>query len=119
MTDRELLELAAKTTERKTTLLPPSPDRIRDWAYEDDDWNPLEDDGEALRLAVKLRLNIDFGTHESVPYVCAHRSGIEMIRDPVSATESDYEEKILDWDAATRRAIVRAAAAIQQVKEAA
>ena len=46
MTDRELLELAAKAAE------------IKDWVdgWSDKFWNPLTDDGDALRLAVKLDL---------------------------------------------------------------
>ena len=58
MTDRELLELAAKASGELTAS----------WcgndAYFDgvlSRWNPLEDDGDALRLAVKLELDVSFG----------------------------------------------------------
>lgn len=46
MSDRELLELAAKAAGRGIAdYLPGEPDRC---------WNPLTDDGDALRLAVSL-----------------------------------------------------------------
>lgn len=46
MTDRELLELAAKAAE-----LPPI-----EWGNpKRDAWNPLEDDGDAMRLVVRLK----------------------------------------------------------------
>lgn len=117
MSDRELLELAAKAAGIKRKYF----EFLGEWGLIDDDpdggwWNPLLDDGDALRLAVQLRLNLDFGTHESIPYVCADRHGIEMVRDPVSAVESSYEQEIVDWCAATRRAIVRAAAEIGRSK---
>ena len=105
MTDRELLELAAKAAGI----------RINYWVYDNDDdspsvlesggiWNPLTDDGDALRLAVKLemdfvwdfdRIEIYYGTEKD--YV------VEYFYDPPTPT---------DRYAATRRAIVRAAAEI-------
>ena len=58
MTDRELLELAAKAAQimvnpwhEKYGLL------LSDFDFEP--WNPLTDDGDALRLAVKLDLLVD------------------------------------------------------------
>ena len=64
MTDQELLEAAAKTAgiqgEHRTELLCVWGDWIDMTAIHlpDDDgyWNPLEDDGDALRLAVQLNL---------------------------------------------------------------
>lgn len=126
MSDRELLKRAAKAAGVSTKIVKPFADyddRLGFYTMNMDgsrvtgQWNPLADDGDALRLAVKLRLNIDFGTHESIPYVSASRHGIEMVRAPVCATESSYEQKISDWDAATRRAIVRAAAEIDEGDE--
>jgi hypothetical protein len=69
----------------------------------DDSWNPLTDDGDALRLAVKLRLNVNFEEWDGAEYACAvphnsHHGQDEVIDD--------------DADAAARRAIVRAAAAL-------
>ena len=119
MTDRELLELAAKAAGIdgryedgyiayfESSGVPPE-----DSAWTEL-WNPLTDDGDALRLAVKLRLNIepnyswevqgDMTTsipHESV--TCGFK------------WEDDWCEETCNDDpyAATRRAIVRAAAEI-------
>jgi hypothetical protein len=63
-------------------------------------WNPLTDDGDAMRLAVKL--GIDVQQFEISERVEAWIHGFE-------SKEEDYGE---DPYAATRRAIVRAAAAI-------
>ena len=86
-TDRELIELAAKAA--GITLMwsrvPGRPPRLAGTLAA---WNPLTDDGDALRLAAKLYL------WEAVRL--AHRE--------VTAGTDIY--------AATRRAIVRAAAAI-------
>lgn len=69
-------------------------------------WNPLTDDGDALRLAVKLRLDIAFvGT--TLVEVCWF--------DQSAFTTRFAEESINDAQGereATRRAIVRAAAEI-------
>lgn len=62
-------------------------------------WNPLEDDGDALRLAVKLELDIGINRPNAV---C-----IDLDRD-----NWIVEYKNSDPYAATRRAIVRAAAEI-------
>lgn len=67
MSDKELLELAAKAT-GKTAWWSPS---LEDWQkdltppYVDGvSWNPLTDDGDALRLAARLnfRVDISYGT---------------------------------------------------------
>ena len=98
-TDQDLLELAAKAVgysiwqwERDGSALISDP-TIR--------WNPLEDDGDALRLAVKLDMIIDIDTGEcatSVDYTT-------LLGDFVLC-----EGHRFDPYAATRRAIVRAAA---------
>jgi hypothetical protein len=67
-------------------------------------WNPLENDGDALRLAVKL--NLTTGTFDSLGYASASyvtHAGREV-----------YVEESIDSDpyTATRRAIVRVAAEI-------
>lgn len=100
MTDRELLELAAKAyfDDAPKHIGEGVLDWVRDCVGE---WNPLTDDGDALRLAV--RLNISFMV--ASPYSYAG----------VSFDESEKVcEKHKDSDpyAATRRAIVRAAAEI-------
>ncbi len=61
-------------------------------------WNPLADDGDALRLAVKLRLGTLFPT--------------EIGRDRVNVKGHTESLALNDPLAATRRAIVRAAAEI-------
>lgn len=71
-------------------------------------WNPLTDDGDALRLAVKLSLLVKQDTMPDGPIV---KVAIEWS----SAFDPDYffiEEVNRDPYAATRRAIVRAAAAL-------
>lgn len=103
MTDRELLELAAKAAGidgRIKEWVNAGPDFIRP---EGDVWNPLEDDGDALRLAVKLHIHIEHAGRSSEatdrvqasPRGHGHLGWVQM-----------YEK---DPFAATRYAIVRAA----------
>lgn len=103
MTDRELLELAAKaagidyhaTREDGTKC-------IHDGrGY----WNPLVDDGDALRLAVRLRLEPRFLDN-------SHSNGAEPSRVTLHNVAGIVENIDGDPLAATRRAIVRAAAEI-------
>lgn len=102
MDDRELLELAAKAagvdpTKLKTPYV--SNDGLATgWA----DWNPLTDDGDALRLAVKSLFEIDLGRGCTA---VRHSSGIKIL-----------EAFNQNPQAATRRAIVRAAAEIGKTK---
>ena len=65
-------------------------------------WNPLTDDGDALRLAVKLGMMLDDVTKG---YMSGH---IVAVSDGGTC----YEPREPDPYAATRRAIVRAAAEI-------
>jgi hypothetical protein len=104
-TDRELLELAAKaagivgvscdegwwvafTKEQKQ--------RLALGAGNGYVWNPLTDDGDALRLAVTLGLTLYIGR----PHVTAEFNGLR-------ANETSFDNL-----AATRRTIVRVAAEI-------
>ena len=101
-TDRELLALAAKAagTEIKWELLGDSyaPFTLRGIL-----WSPLTDDGDALRLAVKLNLIVEAGQCWVVE---AGQCWIDK-RGPM------FGEDVLPCPyAATRRAIVRAAAEI-------
>lgn len=103
MTDRELLEAAAKAAGMPAfasgaTGLRVSHDGVRSGYI----WNPLTDDGDALRLAVKLRMDICRPTavHNGVAIWLDHAS--DFIEEPHGK----------DPYAATRRAIVRAAAEI-------
>jgi hypothetical protein len=112
MTDRELLEAAAKAfwaddevstrfDEREDGLLYIHADN-QDHNGSDREfvWNPLHDDGDALRLAV--RLNID--VFQSTQYREAQAGG--------QIPKTIFEPWGADKGAATRRAIVRAAAEI-------
>jgi len=98
MTDRELLELAAK--EAGYTCVWGQPGGVLWWRIDPDTariWNPLADDGDALRLAVKLGLKLN---------VCV-TSGAAQVGGIGTFVEIDFDA---DPYAATRRAIVRAAA---------
>jgi hypothetical protein len=112
MTDRELLERAAKAAGIDACWINPD-DAEFDSANEgmwlngerspDNSkfWNPLTDDGDALRLAVKLNIVI----WEFNQYNCA----LTEVR--YGKASGEYTE-CGDRYAATRRAIVRAAAEI-------
>lgn len=74
-------------------------------------WQPITDDGDVLRLAVKLQLDLEHNNPmDNGYYVRAFRCGIEMVRDAVSAIEEFEDEK--QRAVATRRVIVKAAAEI-------
>jgi hypothetical protein len=108
MTDRKLLELAAKAAGIAATF----DDELGDmFVYGDRSpemsryWNPLTDDGDALRLAVKLSIDIE----HQCPGVEAYRSFYH--EDYKGGGQKVYgEEDDDDPCAATRRAIVRCAA---------
>ena len=67
-------------------------------------WNPLTDDGDALRLAVKLGMNIDVGVNP------VGFTATAVIADYNSVFVDEYHEE--NSMKATRRAITRAAAEI-------
>jgi len=107
MTDTELLEAAARTAgiEYEPRYVEPAgvkprglmqPSGIANippkW------WNPLTDDGDALRLAVKLKMDVKQWQSNSIAVAIWDKHATE------DATQDRY--------AATRRAIVRAAAAM-------
>ena len=110
MTDRELLELAAKAAGYKTIQYEDLKSNGLDVRYGIDEtiwngenyWNPLTDDGAALRLAVKLNMTVDVNHFFDRVEVRVY-SGRSMF---ILFEESG------EIYAATRRAIVRAAAAI-------
>jgi hypothetical protein len=91
-TDRELLQFAAKAAGEW-----PSPEPFEHVLSR---WNPLTDDGDALRLAVKLNITVRRSDEYDASYAVAPY-------DPTLISETDA-----DPYAATRRAIVRAAAEI-------
>jgi hypothetical protein len=106
MTDKELLEAAARAA---------GIDYGWQHIYDDYegctadkwDWNPLTDDGDALRLAVKLDIDFYMGADSDGPeawagYYLPGRDNKLHACEPIRK----------DPYAATRRAIVRAAAAM-------
>ena len=66
-------------------------------------WNPLTNDGDALRLAVILHLDINVYPKSGEVGAVWHNSG-KTVRRCFETVTND------DWATATRRAIVRAAA---------
>ena len=106
-TDRELLELAAKAAGigivNCTCDHEKWPFKYIEGQGRRGHWNPLIDDGDALRLAVVLDMVVQRGSahvliHEGAPLFHANEHGSDKL-------------------AATRRAIVRAAAAIGEGME--
>ena len=110
MSDRELLELAAKAA--GIALVPYTWDKGSPWGEHEgftvagegpNEWNPLTDDGDALRLAVKLQLRVippeaEFGLDRASVRIAGRRDLVDAFHeDPFTAT---------------RRAIVMAAAEI-------
>ncbi len=114
MTDKELLELAAKAAEMQivgeVNKMIAQPDHrtggfvIRNDRGGDFCWNPLTDDGDALRLAVKC--SIDFWFDDD----CHVVGTTFMVGDVGYNTEESWRNG--DKLEATRRAITRAAAEI-------
>lgn len=102
-TDRELLEAAAKAagyvnlvwTEGASPIV-----RVPFRAAEKTYWNPLTDDGDALRLVVKLRLHLG----------CEDRCVSAWDKDQYGNFKTEGFAQHESEGAATRRAIVRAAA---------
>ena len=98
MTDRELLELAAKAAGIFDLRFDAKGTAYRNVHIE---WHPLQSDGDALRLAVKLGITV---------------YPPETTEDHATATYLPngwfHEPQGADPHAATRRAIVRAAAEI-------
>jgi hypothetical protein len=100
ITDKKLLELAAKAAGYffdGTTLRNTSTD------FEYNGWNPLDDDGDALRLAVMLGFDVEVGSMAR---------GFVAVRTNTDNWKEFRERHDTDPLAATRRAIVRAAAEI-------
>lgn len=93
MTDQELLETAAKAAGMNIEWQPCG------WAHNNEtgcEWNPLTDDGDALQLAAKLAMCVDFMDGR-------------VIAGELSEVVIDFEDE--DY----RLAIVRAAAEIGRV----
>lgn len=95
-TDRELLERAARAAGIENLATSGGVIVFNEDGFSEV-WNPLTDDGDSFRLAVKLRL------------------GLEWWKNSVSAESAQHGKGVIhhledDPFAATRRAIVRAAA---------
>lgn len=105
-TDRELLDLAAKAVH--LVLWPIQDDGPYLLAHGGDNpikWDPLTDDGDALRLAVNLDMSMLFSWSE------LHGTRQRKVWSPVHGGDATEVYKDDHYEA-TRRAIVRAAAAI-------
>ena len=103
-TDRELLELAAKAAGYEYA-------KHGGYIVVDGipgNWNPLSDDGDALRLAVKLNIAVWF---VSYPHGLTGFPGGDFVK-AVGISVVHIPLDVGDNAAATRRAIAQAAAAI-------
>ncbi|WAE51179.1 hypothetical protein [Stutzerimonas frequens] len=111
MSDRELLELATKAAGVAGYWVEKRPEDghpryscgIGKASQLTSLWNPLADDGQALRLAVDLQMTIE---------VCANDVAVSPRLGPLQVVGEVYVNHNGSKSAATRRAIVRAAAAI-------
>ena len=108
MTDRELLESAAKAA--GITLK----DNWGNFLEVDERgcchcWFPLSDDGQALRLAAKLGISVSYS--HSTDLGAAYGTVVE-VGAFAGWCPTFTEAGATDWAAATRRAIVRAVAAL-------
>ena len=112
MDNREMLELAARAADINLAEWKwydhPKPGGLV-WLYKNiptmNKWNPLADDGDALRLAVKLNLDIRYESDDA---------GVAVIVGGTwdGVPEGVHEIFERDGPRATRRAIVRVAAEI-------
>lgn len=102
-TDKELLELAAKAADMGCEWHNEADCMFWDGMPSMGYWNPLNDDGDAFRLAVKLNLAVDV----SDTWVNIFYNNKVLMACPVIVSEK------LEI---TRRAIVRVAAAIGESK---
>lgn len=102
-TDRELLELAAKAAGIEVKRMV----EIRGDGTREEFiacWNPLRSDGDAFRLAVKLAIELYEGDDDGPAAYAGYRVGVSLFYMIEPHKGDPY--------AATRRAVVRAAAAI-------
>lgn len=82
-------------------------------------WNPLKNDGDAFRLMVKLDIDVQHRVLPTTKSLPGHTRGVGA-----AFVVNDSYVRIVEWyldddrAAATRRAITRAAAAVQEAKEA-
>jgi hypothetical protein len=114
MNDRELLDLAAKAA--GVVWIDEAFDydnfgrMMLDFGQGTQEWNPLADSNDAFRLAVKLWIDVSFPPYREPDPPVVHAG---MYWDVSDSLWYRYEElRGADPYAATRRAIVRAAAEI-------
>lgn len=103
--DRELLEAAAKAAGLGLVWskgLPLKSEQISGSGKRLVPWNPLVDDGDAMRLAMQLRMSLDFvlGADEVTGF-----GNNRIFRGCIDASSEDYA-------ASARRAIVQVAASL-------
>jgi hypothetical protein len=114
--DRELLEMAAKAAGVDAQWRPNVAEGGEWLAVPEGDcwleWNPLNLDDDALRLAVKLSMTIRLEDPAAVITGWAENQHVPFTADGNGPWFWKEWGRILDPAAATRRAIVRAAAAI-------
>ena len=131
MNDRTLLELAAKAAKAAKA----AGIELVDIKQRSDNpysvasgkpWNPLTDDGDALRLAVKLGISLESAAMIEIERFTfkghtegAYEHGVEAWQVLANPVRSIKEQELYKNDpySATRRAIVRAAAAIAEQGE--
>lgn len=116
-TDRELLELAARAAGIRHIEYANDYDGARGLMLCDehgrhtDTWSPLTDDGDALRLAVKCSISVNTMLVDGMNRPRHETAACSSYGLPIVHHKHDG-----DPYAATRRAIVRAAAAIGESK---
>ena len=118
MTDRELLEAAAKAAGMKGMKFTSGgmvrmidPTRPETTGSIGGYWNPLTDDGDALRLAVALHITVVVEGDQPDDRYRRTKAVHRIIGNKCELHRADP-------NAATRRAITRAAAEIQRQREA-
>jgi hypothetical protein len=107
MNDREMLELAAKAAGMPKGAVMGGGDYLYEIRGKAIYWNPLTDDGDALRLAVTLGIGVQ--SYSGLGY---SHAGIETVKKSIVVKELNDDGPY----AATRRAIVRAVAEIERSK---
>jgi len=119
--DKELLEMAAKAVghaiadwvQTYSGVRPNLRDPLEPGRWT---WSPLDDDGDALRLAVKLDIDLSFYTDKESKVYAQTKHLLGYGTDGYASYQAhEYHKELYEGSdpyAATRRAIVRAAAAI-------
>jgi hypothetical protein len=127
----ELLQLAAKAAKYTVSFSEKMSIKCDEGTYYTDDrgfpaanrhgscwWNPLLDDGDALRLSVDLHISVehpnpaDLGGGYVTARICKHRHRYKFLQTDWFTATPGRDECPDDLHAATRRVIVLAAAEI-------